>query len=240
LTAAIAKLNAAGGALIGYADDQHVCGPADNLIDFWNEATPALAEYGLEISTLKSSVVSIGDSDQADKVHQQLGLTWNSDGINVLGHLHGSDEYIKAELEKDLERLDGIAQKLVAMRSKQGAYRLLWQSFPLQAQHRLKLNHSVRFEDFVKGFDGHVFKVLVSIADRPIGEWSRRQAGLGFKAGGVALRPLEKVVLPARIATWSRNERRSSRILRAERDRLAQKGSGARDWCRYPEGPGPP
>jgi hypothetical protein len=81
---------------------------------------------------------------------------------------------------------------------------LLWQSFTLQAQHRLKLNHSVRFEDFAKGFDGHVFKVLVSIAGRPIGEWSRRQAGLGFKAGGLALRPLEKVVLPARIATWSR------------------------------------
>jgi hypothetical protein len=56
--------------------------------------------------------------------------------------LHGSDKSIKAELEKDLERLDGIAQKLVAMRSKKGVYRLLWQSFTLQANHRLKLNHS--------------------------------------------------------------------------------------------------
>ena len=204
LTEEITRLNAASGALIGYADDQHVCGTADSLIEFWNNATEALAAFGLEISTLKSSVVSIGDSEEARKVHQQLGLDWNQEGINVLGHLHGTHDFIRQELENDLERLDKIALKLISMSSKQGAFRLLWQSFMLQGQHRLKLNHSVRFEEYAEGFDDQAFKVLVSIAGRPIGDWSRRQAGLGFKAGGLALRPLGRAVLPARVATWSR------------------------------------
>jgi hypothetical protein len=43
----------------------------------------------------------------------------------------------------------GLSRALIAPRGG-----LLWQSFTLQAQHRLKINHSVRFEDFVKGFDG--------------------------------------------------------------------------------------
>ena len=68
----------------------------------------------------------------------------------------------------------------------------------LQERHRLEPNCSVRFEEYAyaEGFDEQTFKVLASIASRPIGE---RQAGIGFKAGCPALKSLGRALLPARV-----------------------------------------
>jgi len=59
------------------------------------------------------------------QVHNELGLEWNKDGVNVLEHLIGSKEYVQSMLKNDLQRLQGIATRLAGMSNKQAAFRLL-------------------------------------------------------------------------------------------------------------------
>lgn len=198
------KLADAGGALMGFADDQMALGPPEALVEFWEAAKPALAKWGLEVAPAKSKIVSLGSSDDADEVHEVTGLELQQEGMNILGHLIGGDEYVQAQLESDLERLAKTAERLGEMRSTQGAFRLLWQSFTMKAQYRVKLNHSIKVEEYAQGFDKLVADVLAALIGLPVNELSMNQAQLGMKSGGLSLRRLERVVLPARVQTWAR------------------------------------
>ena len=154
----------------------------------------ALKEWGLEVSELESSVVSIGHSDVAVQVHNELGLEWNKDDVNVLGHLIGSkDVYVESEHAGERP---AATTRYRQLHDKQATFHLLQQSFTMKVQQRNKLGRrSIEIEEYAAGFDAMV-EVLGSLIGKPTFQWAR-QAQLGLKEGGLALRPKRGAASPS-------------------------------------------
>lgn len=92
------------------------------------------------------------ENELPERLQQEWELIKKQYGMKVLGSFVGTDEYIKAQLELELERLQKDAEAIISLSSLQERYVLLTTSFNLMPLHFFRtIPHSL-LTSFIDGF----------------------------------------------------------------------------------------
>jgi len=127
-------------------------------------------------------------------------------GAKVLGSFLGTDEYVKAQLDKKLLELEDEKQLLILVPSSQNCYLMLVWCFSQKVTHLQRTIRPSRLTDFVKRFDRMKKEVFVTLLqnrytadDLPDKIWT--QARLHVKDAGLGLHFTEDMTHCAYVAS---------------------------------------